>query len=272
MYKRQVSEWGGTDHNLVDGVFKWLDRNRGQPFYVMAWTIESHFPYEADPSHVAVDFFHGDEPADAWDMGRYLNTLLDVDGQVGRLIDGLRERGLADDTLLVITGDHGEGFGTPHYSWGHGDRIWQENVRVPLMLWNPRLFPTGRRSPTIGGHVDVNPTVLGLLGLPPHVSWQGRSLFDPDRPPRAYFYAARDGYLFGVRDGDWKYTCDTTRGRQELYDLARDPAEQNDLSAAQPERTLRLRRRLAAWRDHVARATAALREKGRPAAQAAVNR
>jgi arylsulfatase A-like enzyme len=266
-----VSEWGASDHVLVDGIFKWLDANRAQPFYVMAWTIESHFPYEADPSHEEIEFFHGDEPSDAWDMGRYLNTIEDVDRQIGRLIDGLRERGLADDTLLVITGDHGEGFGVPHYSWGHGDRVWQENVRVPLVFWNPRLFPTGRRSSIVGGHVDVNPTVMALLGVPPHVSWQGRSLFDPDRPPRTYFYAARDGYLFGVRDGDWKYILDTTRGRDELYDLSRDPTEQHDLSGVQPERSRGLRRRLAAWRHHVAATTRALRERQPPAAQAAAS-
>lgn len=240
------------DHILVDAILKWLDADRARPFYVMAWTIEGHWPYDVDPAHAEIDFFQGDEPTNAWDLGRHLNALHDVDEQVGRLIDGLRERGLADDTLIVFTGDHGEGFGAPNYSWGHGDRLYQADVRVPLMLWNPRLFPQARRSPTVGGHVDLNPTVAGLLGLPPHPSWQGRSLFDPGRSPRTYFYAARDGYLLGVREGRWKYILDTTRGRQWLYDLGRDPAEQVDQAAAHPETARLLRRRLAAWRHHVA--------------------
>jgi len=153
----------------------------------------------------------------------------------------------------VITGDHGEAFGDPHDAWGHGSRLWEENVRVPLMIWSPRLFPEAARSATIGGHVDVNPTVADLLGLPPAPSWQGRSLFAPGRPPRTYFYAVRDSYLLGVRDDAWKYVYDATRGRVALYDLGGDPDESRNLAEGAPELCRRLRSRLAAWRDHAAR-------------------
>jgi lipoteichoic acid synthase len=221
-----------------------------RPFFALGWTINSHHPYEPVPGQTIVDFFAGlpSLPPDDYDLGRYLNTIYETDAQLGRLFDGLRARGMAEDTLVIVTGDHGQGFGWPHGTWGHGFRVYDENVRVPLMVWNPRLFPTGRRSEQVTSHVDMNPTVAELMGLPTAPAWQGRNVFASNRPPRAYFYAANDLYLLGVRDANWKYIYDATRGREELYDLARDPDEQLSLAAANSERCRVLRQRLAAWK------------------------
>ncbi|HET7293123.1 MAG TPA: sulfatase-like hydrolase/transferase [Vicinamibacteria bacterium] len=247
-----VSSWGGDDRQLVDAVLKWIDEDPARPFHVMAWTNESHHPYEPAPHYRPVGFFEdGKLPPDDYDLGRYLNTVRSVDHELGRLFQGLRERGRDRDTLVVVTGDHGEAFGDPHATWGHGARIYEENVRVPLLLWSPALFPSGRRVATIGSHVDVMPTIAHLLDLPPAPTWEGRSLFEKDRPPRAYFYAANDDYLLGVREGNWKYIYNVTRGRDELFDLARDPDEQTNLASQNPELCRRLRRHLAAWRSYV---------------------
>src|SRR5205807_6585479 len=121
-------------------------------------------------------------------LNRYLNVLRSTDQKIALLLDALRQRGIADDTLVVITGDHGECFGSPHPTLAHGWHIFDENCHVPCILWNPRLFPNGSRSPILSGHVDLNPTIMDLLGLPiPGGCWQGRSLFALDRPPRVYF-------------------------------------------------------------------------------------
>jgi arylsulfatase A-like enzyme len=244
----------------MDRTLEWIDRDPKRPFYGVVWTQQSHHPYDPAPGQENVDFFReGPVPPDDWDLGRYLNTVRDADRQLGRLFAGLRERSLADDTLVVITGDHGETFGDPHPTWGHGFRVYEESVRVPLVIWNPRLFPKGGRSDTVGGHVDVNPTIAHLLGLPPSRTWEGHSLFDPSRPPRAYFYAANDDYLLGVREGDWKYVRNATRGRDELYHLPSDPDEQTNVAAQHPDRCLDFRQRVAAWRHHAAERLAAAR-------------
>jgi arylsulfatase A-like enzyme len=257
--EKRLNSWGGDDRILIDGIFQWIDKDPGKPFYLMGWTVESHHPYEPGPAHQEVDFFHGNLPLDDYDLGRYLNTIHDVDAQIGRLIDGLRARKLVDDTLIVITADHGEGFGDPHRTWGHGARLYQENVRIPFLIWSPRLIPKGSRSRIIGSHVDVNPTIANIMGIAPDPSWHGRSMFDPERPPRAYFYAANDDYLLGVREGDWKYIYNLTRGRDELYELTRDPNEQHNLAEKDPDRCRRLRQRLAAWKDYVGRQLARVR-------------
>ena len=257
---RWISSWGGDDRDLVDGVFRWIDGDRGRPFYILAWNQMSHHPYEPRPGQSLIDFFKGDLPEDDYDLGRYLNTIHQADQELGRLFDGLRERGLAEDTLVLVTGDHGEAFGDPHPTWGHGFRLYQESIRVPLIIWNPRLYPRGERTDIVGGHVDINPTVADLMGWPASPTWQGRSLFDPARPPRTYFYAANEDYLLGVREGSWKYIYNATRGRQELYDLARDPDEKENRATEDPARCRTLRQRVAAWKDDTGKRLARLRE------------
>jgi arylsulfatase A-like enzyme len=252
-----TTSWGGDDRVLVDRTLEWIDRDRERPFFGLLWTQQSHHPYDPAEGQPEVDYFAGRSlPPDDWDLGRYLNTIAEVDRQLGRLFAGLRERGLADDTLVVVTGDHGECFGAPHRTWGHGARLYQEGVNVPLMLWNPRLFAGGGRPPTVGGHVDVSPTVLDVLGIPVPASWEGRSVLAPERPPRAYFYAANDDYLLGLREGPFKYIYNVTRGREELYDLERDPDEQTNIAGVYPGRCLVYRQRLAAWKSHAARTLA----------------
>ena len=254
----QSFSWGVEDRCLIDGMLKWIDQDRRRPFYLLGWTIQTHHPYPPSEGQRTIDFLRGDSPPDAYDLSRYLNVLHEVDRQIGRLLDGLAERGLADDTLVVITGDHGEAFGDPHDTYGHGRRLYQENVNVPLILWNPKMFAGGLRSQTIGGHVDISPTLMDILGLPVPQAWQGRSLFDPTRPPRAYFYAADNDYLLGVREQDWKYLYDVRRGREYLFDLGRDPRELVNRAAEDPERCRRLRQRVAAWMDYEERYLAAI--------------
>jgi phosphoglycerol transferase MdoB-like AlkP superfamily enzyme len=240
--------WGVADRHLVDGMFKWIDQepDKSKPFCLVAWTIQAHHPYTV-PVQKQIDFFQGNiPPGDDYSLDLYLNALHESDREIGRLLDGLRSRGIADDTLVVITGDHGEAFGHPHDTYGHGAKIYQENVQVPLVLWNPKMF-SGERADTVGSQIDLNPTIMHLMGMEPAESWQGNSLFDPERPNRAYFYAANDDYWFGVRDGRWKYIYNATIGRDMLFDIAEDPEEQRDVAGDHPDLCRDLRRRLAAW-------------------------
>ncbi len=171
-----VSSWGVEDRCLVDSVLGWIDRDRAKPFFVMAWTQATHHPYEPSAGQELVDFFpdKNNLPEDDYDLGRYLNNLREMDRQLGRLFDALRERHLDQNTLVLITGDHGEAFGWPHKTYGHGGKLYEENVHVPMMLWNPRLFH-GERRAMVASHIDVNPTILDVLGggTAAPAGWQG---------------------------------------------------------------------------------------------------
>jgi arylsulfatase A-like enzyme len=137
--------------------------------------------------------------------------------------------------------------GKPHPFYGHSGKIYQEDVNVPLIIWSPALFKSAARSDAIGAHVDLSPTVLDFLNFSFPPAWQGQSLMSPNHSRRAYFFGSADEYLLGVRDENFKYILNTTRDRDELYDLSSDPTEQNNIAHQQRQQTNRLRQRTAAW-------------------------
>ena len=244
----ELTSWGGEDRFLIDRLIQWIDEQPGQPFLAYCWTDQTHEPYAQRPGRKREHFFAGQPPPPhAAKLARYLNVLHETDEHLGRLFAALRARGLADDTLVVITGDHGEAFGDPHGNVGHGFTVLQEEIHVPFMLWNPRLFPEGRRLANVGGHVDLNPTIADVLGVEIPDAWQGHSLFASARPNRTFFVSSVDEYQLGIREDRWKYVFEVTRDRESLFDLAADPHEQVNLRAAEPPRAARLRQRLAGW-------------------------
>jgi arylsulfatase A-like enzyme len=243
-----LSSWGMEDRCAVDGMTQFIEKDPARPFFLMAWTQQTHHPYEPTPGVPLIEFVR--EPVtDAYDLGRYLNVLHETDRHIERLFETIRRAGLAGDTLIVVTGDHGQAFGDPHDSYMQGRTVYEEDVNVPLLVWYPRQYKTAARSATIGSHVDLAPTIADLAGFPAPPDWQGRSLFATARAPRAYFYVAEDHFTLGVREDNWKYMFDLREGLEELYDLSRDPSEQRNLAAEQPERSARLRQRLVAWTD-----------------------
>jgi phosphoglycerol transferase MdoB-like AlkP superfamily enzyme len=236
--EKRNSSWGVRDKYLFKEIRQFLKGNKkdDKPFFMMAWTDQTHHPYSlgSDENNKGQN-----------DLERYLAIMSEVDGYIGELLAYLRAHN--DDTLVVITGDHGEAFREIHNTTGHGFSVYDEEVKVPLILWNPKLIPEGYRVSTVGSHVDLAPTVLDLLGESAPAKWQGSSLFAPGHPPRAYFFAAARGqYLLGVREARWKYIIDARREEEELYDLESDPLEQVNVSGDHPERARRLRQRLAA--------------------------
>jgi arylsulfatase A-like enzyme len=248
--RRQTAYWGVDDAAMIDKALDWIGPDPDRPFFLLCWNQGTHHPYDPAPGQEEIDFFKGDKPHDDWDLGHYLNALHYTDRQLGRLFDALRRRGLAHDTAVIITGDHGEAFGVPHKSYGHSGKIYQEDVNVPFLIWSPALFKAPPRSQTAGGLIDVGPTILDLLGIDLPPTWQGHSLLSPSHPSRAYFYGSKDDYLLGVRDAQYKYIANVSQGREELYDLSKDPDEQQDLAPSHPQRCLRTRQRLAAWLDY----------------------
>lgn len=259
---KRTGDWGVDDASMIDSTLKWIDQDPTRPFFIFCWNQGTHWPFDPAPGQEEIDFLQNtkaDFDYELWRsgadkgvsaLGAYLNAIHYNDKQLGRLFAALRQRKLDQDTLVVITGDHGEAFGGPHQSWGHTGKIYQEDVQVPLILWAPGLFKSAQRSQTIGGLIDTGPTILDLLNQPAPPTWQGQSLFSPAHPGRAYFYGCRDDYLLGLRQGNLKYIFNTSADRDELYDLSIDPEEQTNLAPAHPDRCRRYRQRLAAWVDY----------------------
>lgn len=255
-----VSTWGMDDAPLFDELFKWISADPAKPFFLLAWTQQTHHPYALPPGQEPHPFIEVKDDHSRL-LNLYLNDLRNLDEQLGRLFSFLRAKNLADSTLVVLTGDHGEAFGFPHRWRFHGTALYQESINVPCIFWNPVLFAAGSRSGAVGSHVDIYPTVFDILDIPAPGSWQGLSLFDPQRPQRAYFACNTGNLLQGIRAGSDKFIYNATLAREELYDLSRDPTEQQNLANSEPAKCEEYRNRLAAWltfeRNHLAGVVAA---------------
>jgi hypothetical protein len=235
------SSFGIDEPSAVRSLLAWVDEGPpGRPFLATYLPIAGHHPYETPVL--------GPFP-EVSEVGRYHNALHYADEALGELLDGLRRRGLERGTLFVILGDHGEAFGEHPGNVGHTLALYEENLRVPLLFAAPELWRAPLRAARPASLVDVDPTVLDLLGLLAPQTWQGRSLLEPT-PGVALFCTDYSLGLLGLRDGRWKCIHELDSGRTSLYDLQADPGEQADLAEAIPDRA-------AAYRDHLRRWAAA---------------
>lgn len=186
-------------------------------------------------------------------VDRYDAEIHHFDAELGRLLDGLRGRGLLDDTLLVVTADHGESLGEHDWWFCHGETLQRELVRVPLLVRPPHAgrapgnpVATGRRETELVSYLDLWPTVLEALELPP-VENGGLSLLARDRPATRVALQQLGSTAFGrewyaVTDGRWRLVVPGLASAQ-LFDERLDPLEQHDLAASEPARVRALRER-----------------------------
>ncbi len=171
-----------------------------------------------------------------------------MDSQIGRLLDGLAELGLAHDTVVALTADHGEEFGD-HGGYEHGHTVYEELTHVPLILRYPGVLEPGVVSAPVG-HVDLAPTLCELADVAPPEQFVGQSLLRFLREPETSSAPIlAHGNMWGEPStsflvGDWKLIVGGD-GRVELYDKGSDPREREDLAAREPARVEALRVRLA---------------------------
>ncbi len=259
---------------VTDRAIAWLEEERTRRLFLFLHYYDVHSDYRSLPRYEreflrpyagAVDgsteqlllfrsgrFEIGDEDVarlrDLYDAG-----IRQMDDEIGRLIAYLAREDLLDETLLVVTSDHGEEF-LEHGGVLHGRTQYEELLRVPLLLRGPGI-PAGTRVAAPVSLVDVVPTVLAALGLPVPPETDGVDL--------AAFWSAENGgpearYLFGeadhnnaehditrsVRRDRFKLHYNRMTKQATLYDLERDSDEQHDAAAEEPERTRRMLQQL----------------------------
>jgi arylsulfatase A-like enzyme len=221
---------------------RFLDERGDDSFFLWLHYFDPHQVYVRRPEIAAL--FPGDDG--------YLTEVRYTDGQVGRLLAHLEARGLRDRTLVILVADHGEGRGD-HGESTHSYFVYESTIRVPLLLWGPSELPAGRRIGSLARTIDVLPTALDWLGVPAPSDLAGRSLLPllkgpaDSTPPTAYGESIEFARVFAgtplrfLRRGNWKYIH---QPEPELYDLARDPGEQQNLVSSQPDRVAALRKEL----------------------------
>jgi arylsulfatase A-like enzyme len=233
------------DADTVNEIIRFIAETH-KPFVIYSNLQNSHFPYRFpepgtfQPSQVDFNYTFANFPRDMIPVvkNRYHNALHFIDEQLGRLFAALRERNLWDDTIIVVTGDTGQAF-FEHDFAGHGRTPYEELVHIPVIVHAPGLKP--QISQRLSQQADIAPTVLSLLGLPPHPAFQGASALPGEVPERPIFSivqvpAQRE---IAVIEGSFKLIADGDTKR-ELYDLSSDPAEREHLWGRDPRRDTHL--------------------------------
>lgn len=255
--------------------FEWLEAEPGRPFFAYLHYLELHWPY-CPPASTRGQFtagYSGRPLCHQWRQlredlrsgavvltpaelealqGFYDEELLGLDLEIGQLFDGLARRGLWENTLIVVTSDHGEEF-FEHGGMAHGGSLHDELIAVPLVFKPPAHWeaPRGRKVDALVELRDLAPTLLEAGGASLGEALAGRSLMPwilggegQERP----FVVAEHQSSVAVRTRDMKLIVNRD-AEDELYDLLEDPGETRNVSRERPADVARLESHLREWRS-----------------------
>lgn len=279
MIARLVTEW----------LIRWNDDGRRQPFFLFVHLWDVHYDYEPPAPYDAMfdPDYQGTMTSDGFEMNplvhagmpaedlAHLVALYDgelrfTDEHIGKIVARLRDLKVLDDTLVVVTSDHGDEF-FEHGGKGHGRTLFEEVVHIPLVMRYPLRLPSGLHIDRQVRLVDVAPTILGLAGVSPPPGFGTRSsiegiggrdlspwLADSERahelPELPAILELRKA-LTAVRTNEHKLVVHLKdRHPAALFDLRKDPEEKTNLLAdgAHPEVATRLAALFERWRSELA--------------------
>ena len=247
---------------------EWLRANRGERVFLFLHTYEPHHPYvarglpgfESDydgplPPIISLELLKeinfGSREIDERDLRHIVNAydtdLRSTDEGFRRLHRFLRRQGFLEDALIVLTSDHGEEFGEHGAVGWHGHTLYEEQLRIPLIVKLPGNAHAGTRVPSSVRSLDIAPTILDIAGLPIPETFQGVSLRSRmsgspeagDLPALSQLDASPPSVSY--RQRPWK--LDGTR----LFDLGADPLESRDVASAETGRSEELNQAVEEW-------------------------
>jgi len=238
----------GEIEQTFEAGLDWLERHPNERFFLFLHTYQVHVPYTPPP---AFDVFRTwtkdgvEQPIDKTtpppirDRHLYAGEVLFTDSVLDGLLDRLGAMGLLDETIVVITSDHGDEFGE-HGLIGHAKTVYDEVLHVPLVLLAPRLVPAGKHVDVPVSLVDLAPTLLDLVRLPTPPDLHGQSLVPLLRgeefPASRVLYAEapkwgpRTGHRVAARTQGFKWIgSDDPQVPMQTFDLTTDPGEKKPL-------------------------------------------
>lgn len=266
-------------------------REPHKPFFLYIHYFDPHTPYNPPSKYINEYSYSGDLPVEyilnkirnsRWEgylrswinsdesvgdvISRYRGEVAFVDEEIGRLVDTLKDRGSFDDTIFVLTADHGESL-TEHGIYFDHHGLYDTNIRVPLILTYQKFFPRGKMIKGLVQHTDIVPTLLKVLNVNSQMTFDGENLLPLIEGERKLIHQlifveeALYQRKSGVRTEKYKYiqassleeamctSCGTIHGGglEELYDLVNDPEENQNLADHEIEVKNKLKEQLLKW-------------------------
>lgn len=254
---------------MVDRTIDFMARNKTKPFFITLWPDDLHTPWRPSPEMAKKHGAAGDEAIES-----LRGVLEEYDRQIGRLMDNITSMGIAENTIVIFTGDNGPFPKLPGRGGelrGRKASLYEGGIREPFVVRWPGKAPAGSvNSTTVLTSVDLFPTLAKLAGatIPPEaadelngedlsVAFRGQS---PVRSKRIFWEFGRRrrpdarnnpeiSPSVAVREGNWKLFVDPDGSRRELYDVQKDPNETTNIADKNPEIAERLAKAAITWRE-----------------------
>jgi len=218
-----------VDERATHSAVKWLNEHKGRKFFMWLHYLAPHADYmppnefrqfvnpeyqgpidgsKESISNASLERF----PVTPTDVQQVLDLydgeLLYVDNEVKKVLDVLKEHGVYDNTLVMISADHGEELNDHHKYYGHGASVYDGVLRVPLIARLPNVIPAGKRDATVVQHLNIAPTICEIAGVPVPEEFGGKSLMPLARGEKVDFgpaYAEMKDEILTVRTSDYKF-------------------------------------------------------------------
>ncbi|MHC4158820.1 MAG: sulfatase family protein [Planctomycetota bacterium] len=250
-------------------------RDPTRPFFFFLHYWDPHTPYDP-PEPFASHFERRNPPHPLYTtIDRYDGEIAFSDYEISKLLTTLKQMKLEENTLVVITSDHGEGL-MQRGHMAHAIHLYEEAVRVPLLFYWPNHISQGLTITAPVGLISLAPTILDLIGIDPGDgpfrrqsladAIRGQTYLDPTQP--VFIYRSHfkrewfklywiEGEKFAVRIGKWKYIEGKEEKTKELFDLSTDPYERTNLYSDIPKRSAELASILNEWQQAYTKADSA---------------
>ncbi len=284
---------------ITEDAIGWLRQNSGKRFFIYIHFLDVHAPYNPPEPYKklfwrgeidralaqsAIDNIRQDVEGNFLSRlpGREAQARLEyiisqydaevrfVDDNVGMLLDELKSLNLSDNTLVILTSDHGEEF-LDHGQFAHGRSLYDEVLRVPLIMRLPRVIPEGKTAGQLARLIDIMPTTLDILNIDSgNNNMQGVSLMPAIHKNRSValesFAETNSEACIGVMTQEWKFLkCDETGpggDRYVLYNLIDDPNEMKNVAQANPEQSAYFENRIRSYEASCQELRAAVLDRG----------
>jgi arylsulfatase A-like enzyme len=224
------------DEKTTEKVISWLNStDTSNPFFLYINLQATHYPYSYPENNT---YFYPDETTSILSryvylaeedvfpsINRYDNSLLYVDKQIGKIIEELEKKNLMNNSIIILTADHGESFNRTHRYIRHGYGCYEEEYLVPMSIYIPNQ--NNRIINNITRHIDVIPTIFDMINISYESNeFQGELMADS---PIVYMASQNQNYKIGIIKDDIKYLIDMNSYLSEVYNLTEDSQELNNL-------------------------------------------